>query len=111
MIKSGQQIKALPRLNERLSWLPVDLAASAIVEIVTNERRSAHQAVFHVVNPNDSATFADVVLPGLRQAGLSFEVVDRQQWLKALSDSAEDSARNPGRKLLVSPPALRQTFA
>lgn len=102
MIKSGQAIGALPKLDEKLSWLPVDLAAKAILEVVTVPDNDS--SIYHIVNPDDSAIFANEVLSGLKQAGIQFEAVDRREWLKRLAASEDDLTKNPGKKLLVSLP-------
>ena len=101
MIKSGQRIGSMPRLEEKLSWLPVDLASKAIIEIVTRpcaERSDC--AVYHILNPNAGATFERVVLRGLERAGLRFKTVSRHEWLDELTGSEDDLTANPGKKLL-----------
>jgi hypothetical protein len=99
MIKTAQTLRAVPALEERLSWLPVDLAAKAIVEIASSDSQ-ADVALYHIVNPDASRTFGDVILKGLRQAGVDVKPVDRREWLELLGASEEDVERNPGRKLL-----------
>lgn len=101
MIKSGQRIGSMPSLEEQLSWLPVDLAAKAIVEIAT--RPVSHRtdcAVYHILNPQSNATFERVVLGGLEHAGMHFKTVSRHDWLSELDKSEDDLSKNPGKKLL-----------
>lgn len=57
-------------------------------------------AVYHIVNPNTSSSW-DIILSGLKRAGLQFEAVDRAAWLDRLAKSEPDAERNPAIKLLV----------
>jgi hypothetical protein len=41
------------------------------------------------------------MLAGLRAAGLTFEAVDRSEWVARLAKSDPDGVRNPAIKLLV----------
>ncbi len=58
-------------------------------------------AVYHILNPADSGTFKEVV-EGLRMGGKTFDIVDRTEWVKRLSESDSDVVKNPTYKLLVS---------
>lgn len=87
-------------IHQTLSWLPVDLAGRAIVEIVTSSNKPK-SAVYHIVNPNVTGTWKDII-DGLRKAGKTFDLVDRFEWLRRLSLSEPDVAKNPTYKLLVS---------
>ena len=83
-----------------LSWLPVNIAARAIVEIVSHAE-PVKAAVYHVLNPNTSGNWT-VILAGLKKAGMRFDVVSRVEWLDRLANSDPDGVRNPTIKLLVS---------
>jgi hypothetical protein len=87
-------------IHQTLSWLPVDLAGRAIVEIVTSSDKPK-SAVYHIVNPNLTGTWKDII-DGLRKAGKTFDLVDRFEWLRRLSLSEPDVTKNPTYKLLVS---------
>ena len=104
MFKSANTIGALPLLEERLSWLPVDEAGRSISEIVMSsltlpEHSTLDTSVFHIVNPR-LADWSDI-LDGLRQGGLAFETVERRNWLERLAKSDPDVLKNPTYKLLV----------
>lgn len=107
MFRSVDSIKALPLLDTKPSWLPVNLAASAIAELVLAAGREAarpstgsgHAQVYHVLNPR-VANWQDV-LDGLKLGGLQFETLDRREWVKRLAASDPDVAKNPTYKLLV----------
>lgn len=98
MIKGAQTLGALPLTTERPSWLPVDCAARAITEIVRARHAGAH--VYHVVNPDTSASWDDL-LAALRAAGLRFDAVPVEEWLARLRTGEQDPDRNPVVKLLV----------
>ncbi|KAJ4414053.1 putative NRPS-like protein biosynthetic cluster [Gnomoniopsis sp. IMI 355080] len=106
MFRSVVSIKALPFLDEKPSWLPVDLAASAIADLVCatcgsqpgSDTSPGHAQVYHVLNPQ-VANWQDV-LDGLKLGGLEFETLDRREWVRRLGDSDADVVKNPTYKLL-----------
>lgn len=105
MFKSANTIGALPILEERPSWLPVDVAGRAIAEITlstlsSSSLASPHASVYHVLN-SGIADWSDI-LSGLKQGGLVFNAVDRREWVELLSKSDPDVEKNPTFKLLVS---------
>lgn len=117
MFKGVNTTGCLPRLDEvrhcavfplnkiiippqRPSWLPVDIAGRAIAEIVT-QKHTPKSAVYHVLNHNTSSSW-DVVIRGLKRAGVRFDLVAREEWLDRLAKSDPDGTRNPTIKLLVS---------
>lgn len=112
MFRSVDSIKALPYLDEKPSWLPVDLAASAIADLVCAtcgsqrgpDTSPGHAQVYHVLNPH-AANWQDV-LDGLKLGGLEFETLDRREWVRRLGYSDADVVKNPTYKLLVCNPLL-----
>lgn len=100
MFRAANTTGALPMLDERVSWLPVDLAARAIVEVLHSTAASAGLSVYHIVNPNTTAPWS-TILGGLSRGGLAFTPVDRREWVDRLAASDDDPARNPSRKLLA----------
>ncbi|SJK99612.1 related to LYS2  len=98
MFKSANTIGALPVVDENPSWLPVDFAGKSIVEVVLNATKPA-TAVYHIVNPNTSAHWKDI-LGGLEASGVSFERLDKNKWVERLAKSDEDGRKNPTIKLL-----------
>ncbi|KAJ6485861.1 L-aminoadipate-semialdehyde dehydrogenase [Mycena sanguinolenta] len=99
MFKGANTFGALPTTDERPSWLPVDYAGKGIVEVVLSSHSSKSAAVYHIVNPNVSASWNDI-LAALAGAGLNFETVDPSEWLSRLANSEPDGAKNPTIKLL-----------
>jgi hypothetical protein len=53
------------------------------------------------LNPNTSGNW-EVILAGLKKAGMQFDVVSHVEWLDRLANSDPDGVRNPTIKLLVS---------
>lgn len=106
MFRSVDSIKALPFLEEKPSWLPVNLAASAVADLVlataAAQSGPGHAQVYHVLNPR-LGNWQDV-LDGLKLAGLEFETLDRREWVNRLGESDADVAQNPTYKLLVRVP-------
>ncbi|OQE09213.1 hypothetical protein PENVUL_c007G01628 [Penicillium vulpinum] len=102
MFRSALTTGALPELNERLSWLPVDQCGRAISDIaMTAVRPFNENLVYHLVNPR-TFSWKDDLLPALRQGSglLKFEVVSPQEWLRRLASSEQDPEKNPSVKLI-----------
>jgi len=99
MFKGANSFGALPTTDEHPSWLPVDYAGKGIVEVVLTAGPAISALVYHIVNPNISASWDDI-LAALKAAGLRFETVDRTEWLERLVKSDPDGAKNPVIKLL-----------
>lgn len=101
-IQSALTIGCLPRpvTDEIVSWLPVDIVASTIIDLsYLSAEDVARDAFFNVSHPGLTSWNNDF-LPGLRAAGLKFEEVTPTEWLKRLSESNQDPAVNPPVKLL-----------
>ncbi|TLS31171.1 hypothetical protein PpBr36_03831 [Pyricularia pennisetigena] len=124
MLRAAETIGALPRLDERPSWIPVDVCARAVLELSGVARRFGDAAaaaaeeeeedeeedgahvVYHVLNPR-TFSWADELLPALRRpdCGLEFEEVGQREWVARLRAAAEKGGeeavgRNPTVKLL-----------
>ncbi|WVF69836.1 hypothetical protein IAT40_004615 [Kwoniella sp. CBS 6097] len=101
MFRSANTVGALPILEEKPSWLPVDQAARSIADIVLTTSSAAEPSsasVYHVLNAH-YASWSDI-LEGLKAGGLKFEAVDRYTWLERLAKSNPDVITNPTYKLL-----------
>ncbi|PLB52351.1 acetyl-CoA synthetase-like protein [Aspergillus steynii IBT 23096] len=96
ILQTAKTIGALPQLDDVLSWTPVDTIASSVIDLTLAEDAGE---VMNVTNPILKHWTYDL-LPLLKQAGLDFEVVDRQEWLRRLLNSNRDPAANPPIKLL-----------
>lgn len=102
MFRSALTTGALPELDERISWLPVDQCAEAIADIAMNEMQSGDpDLVYHLANPAAFHWKHDL-LPVLQQRSTlpAFEVVSPQEWLQRLENSEPDPQKNPSVKLI-----------
>jgi thioester reductase-like protein len=97
LLKSATLTGCLPCLEERLTWLPVDLCAQAILEVAA--RTTETSDVVQLCNTHDETTWSNL-LAVLRDEGLAFEEVEPVEWLERLEASEADEQRNPARKLL-----------
>ncbi|KAI0870096.1 hypothetical protein GGS24DRAFT_123597 [Hypoxylon argillaceum] len=102
MIQTAVTLGALPMLDEEMTWLPVDCAAAAIIELAGVAGNGAvvnSDVVYHVLNPQRFHWTRDM-LPALAKAGLEFETLPTDQWMEKLRSSDRDPAKNPPIKLL-----------
>ncbi|KAF4969423.1 hypothetical protein FSARC_3354 [Fusarium sarcochroum] len=105
MIQTAVTLGALPDLNEEMTWLPVDLAASTILDLANlsgkepSNRDSDPDLVYHILNP---ARFhwSKQMLPSMISAGFKFETLPTSEWMDRLRNSDRDPAKNPPIKLL-----------
>ena len=102
MIRSALTIKALPALDERPSWLPVNSCARAIAEISTSLQPERDEGlVYHLVNPS-TFDWRTELLPVLKKHSKlpAFDVVSPAEWLQRLEKSDQDPTKNPSIKLV-----------
>lgn len=103
MFRSALTTGALPELDERLSWLPVDQCARAIADIAMDAGATGSDPdlVYHLVNPHTFSWKHDL-LPALKQSSAlsEFEIVSPQEWLRRLANSDQDPEKNPSIKLI-----------
>ena len=97
MLSTAKELGCLPRLDERLSWLPVNIAARAVVEISLGAvaRSDNTCTVYHLVNNERSTSWTDLLIwiNNLTRNGIS--IVEPNMWLSKL-----ESADHPARSLL-----------
>ncbi|KAJ0356303.1 hypothetical protein COL154_005506 [Colletotrichum chrysophilum] len=109
MIQTAATLGALPKLEEEMSWLPVDLAAAIILDMTNADRSKSDEEVarrdsdadlvYHVLNPT-RFHWTKQMLPSLAKAGLDFEALPTDQWMERLRSSERDPKKNPPIKLL-----------
>ncbi|KAI0466492.1 hypothetical protein F4859DRAFT_526594 [Xylaria cf. heliscus] len=109
LIRSALTLKTLPRLEEQCSWLPVDVLATAILQLGGTILSAPKPCMvdarnppifYNVVNPYEFSW--DCLLDELKLAGLSFDAVPVSTWLDSLKSSADSGEEdvNPAIKLL-----------
>lgn len=102
IIKCADTIGILPDLEESVSWLPVDYAAKAILDLVNVPPQGlplGECPVWNVIHPKLVPWRS--ILSSLQHSGLKFQALPRHEWVKALRASPIDEANNPSRKLLT----------
>lgn len=111
MLSSVTVTGSLPDLKEPLDWLPVDIAAQAVLEIaMPNDTAKAPTEqtsiqplqtipVFHILNPNTHPTFSNL-LSWLQNLSPHFTIVPASQWVSQLDQLKGKDAEHPARKLL-----------
>lgn len=94
MLSTVKELGCLPVLDEDLTWLPVDVAAKAVVDIVGRDRGLEHVEcpVFHITNNERETSWRDM-LSWLRKE-LDFKEVGLEEWLKKLETLDGHPAKN-----------------
>ncbi|KAI3011183.1 hypothetical protein CBS147346_1384 [Aspergillus niger] len=106
MLRAAVTVGALPRLDERMRWVPVDVVAAAVMDITLHKEEQGLERkkgaddveVYNILNPYSFHWTKDL-LPALRAAGLEFEDMEFAEWIKRVRDVA-DPERNPPVKLV-----------
>ncbi len=100
MLSTVKLLHSLPDLHDEvLNWLPLDIAASAMVDCALQESvKSDGLAVYHVLNDNLEPTWRDML--GWLRKRRHFEVVPPMTWLEQLEAKARDGCTHPAVNLL-----------
>ncbi|GES62865.1 NRPS-like enzyme [Aspergillus terreus] len=96
IFQTAETIKALPQLEDILSWTPVDVVATSVIDLTLATDAAD---VMNVTSPTLNHWTRDL-LPLLKQAGLEFEEVPKREWLRRLRNSNPDPDINPPIKLV-----------
>ena len=101
MLSSVKVTGSLPNLKgERLGWLPVDLAAQAVIETsLPNTLNGSQIPVYHLLNPSTESTWADL-LTWLKKVIPTFDIVPPSTWVSQLDNLTDEAAKHPARKLI-----------
>lgn len=99
MLSAVKITRFMPRLEgQKLDWLPVDMAATALMEGAKSEWNEGCE-VYHVLNENETPTWAEM----LQWLGKweQFEIVDAADWVRRLQEAVEDDGQqHPASQLL-----------
>lgn len=95
---------SLPALeDEKLAWLPVDIAAQAVLQIAfsTAVANDGKTPVYHLVNEDRTVTWMDL-LSWIKELNPNnpFKVVPAREWVTQLENATGEAATHPARKLL-----------
>ncbi|KZV61042.1 hypothetical protein PENSPDRAFT_693753 [Peniophora sp. CONT] len=99
LVRSAQVIDILPDIDDYPSFLPIDVAAHGISEIVRAGDRGQTASLYPVVNANMTTHGRDMH-DFFRAAGLVFDVVDWRARVERLAEGPSDLVVNPTYKLL-----------
>ncbi|KAF8862994.1 putative NRPS-like enzyme [Acephala macrosclerotiorum] len=104
MVRSALVTGALPDKpgsEGRCSWIDLGTLSRSVLELagLDGVESEKEQLVYNLVSPKPFDWKEDFLLK-LKEAGLDFEVVKREEWLRRLKDSEVDVEKNPSRKLL-----------
>ena len=107
MLSSVAATGCLPDLrDETLGWLAVDLTARAIVQIalggndITGVNETSECPVYHVLNPDQSVKWADM-LDWIRELRSEpFQVVNATKWIARLEGLDGEHGNHPAKRLL-----------
>jgi len=99
MLSAVKVTGSLPALeHEKLDWLPVDIAAAALIEGAEGTAADSSLRMFHVVNENSKPTWMDL-LQWLRKHE-AFEIVPPGRWVEQLDSAASNGSNHPALQLL-----------
>jgi len=100
MLSTVREIGCLPKIQDNLSWLPLDVAARVLCEIALafdetslDPARSAPCEVYHIVNNNFSTSFMDLLGWMKRIRKEPFEIVEPAVWLEKLEELESHPAK------------------
>lgn len=93
MLSASRTLGCLPKLDETLNWLPVDIAARAVVDISLASHSDDRCSVYHLVNNSTHTTWFNLLDWTLAAKGNKFEVVSPEEWLDRLEKLDSDPAK------------------
>ncbi|EIN04342.1 acetyl-CoA synthetase-like protein [Punctularia strigosozonata HHB-11173 SS5] len=102
LVASGVVVKCLPDIDTVAAWVPLDIAASAMVEISLNHEDSVPPLV-HLAHPHP-VTWSSIV--GYIAEQLGVPLVTYADWLQALDNDLKDKSQSEVEHMQANP-ALR----
>ncbi|CAG8542199.1 3127_t:CDS:1 [Scutellospora calospora] len=98
----------MPTFDANLDWIPVDVAAKAIMDLVSSGTAFRIQ-VFHVSNPNSTITW-EQYLDKLEESGMKFSRQELPKWLEKLWTDVEENSYDENVCSLLTEHFNRMTF-
>jgi thioester reductase-like protein len=98
MLSTVEAVGCLPKRDDKLSWLPLDIAAQAAVEISLGQSEGQNHdetcQVFHIVN-NFAKTSWEDLLSWIREVrSKSFDIVEPSVWAGKVGNLESHPAKN-----------------
>ncbi|MCJ1478685.1 hypothetical protein MMC13_007366 [Lambiella insularis] len=103
MLSTVNATKSLPALeDEQLSWLPVNIAAKAVLQVALSEGQNEHGRIpmYHLINDNKKPAWMEMLGWMKTLQATPFEVVPPRQWVEQLENLTGEYESHPAKKLL-----------
>ncbi|KAK2624889.1 hypothetical protein QTJ16_006082 [Diplocarpon rosae] len=94
MMSSSLKLGCLPMLDAKLSWLPVDVAARAVVDISLMSQTVDRLSVYHLVNNSRETSWSDLLTWIPEAGGAQLKLVSPDVWLDKLEHADGDPAKS-----------------
>lgn len=105
MLNSVKATGCLPQLEENLNWLPVDIAAEAVLEVALASKlyhpqdNESETPVYHILNCSTQTTWSDL-LRWMHKLAPGFETITPADWVTRLENLEGKARVHPARKLI-----------
>lgn len=101
MLSTVRQSGCLPKINDKCSWLPVDIAAKAVLDIAFANSASHGDGsgeatlagVYHVVNNSTETSFEDLLDWIKHTRKEDFKIVEPKEWMEKLESLDDHPAK------------------
>ncbi|KAH6622020.1 hypothetical protein C7974DRAFT_473418 [Boeremia exigua] len=108
LVHTSKILQKLPRTlgnQNHVDWVPMDVAAGAVIDIAATTSTSDAAQVYHLTNPRTTCwtQLYPVIQDFYKAASLDVELVEYDDWiaeLKKIPQTKENAERVPGLKLL-----------
>lgn len=104
MLSTARLTGSLPLIEDKLDWIPVEVAAQAVLDIIRHKSQNPVTAVYHVINPHDGPPWS-MLLQRLIDAGdcTWLQMVPPDDWMDKLEKALiKDEYRDHPSQALVN---------